>query len=417
MDLESTDMTGLYLLSIAWVLLFVWKRALDYLNLKSFENPIPNELSALISEDKKKQTYLYQRDQTRFSLLSGSLRLIVTLGVLWAGVFAYLSNWLTGMGFSGLTHFLLFFGIIGFAQMILQVPFSLWSTFVIEERYGFNRTTPKTFVSDLVKGLLVGVILGGILLSIFYVTFNSSPRVGWLAAWALVFLFQLLLLYLAPKVLLPIFNKLTPLSEGDLKEAIMKFAQKEKYPLHGIFTMDGSKRSSKANAFFTGFGKEKRVVLFDTLISNQSVSELLSVLAHEMGHDRLGHIPRQLVIAALSSFLLFAGLQWSIAHPSWLMSFGITEPTFALLALYFSFVLSAVTPWFSPVSLWLSRKHEYEADQYSWEKLHDRDSLISALKKMHVEHLSHPTPHPLYVAFHYTHPPLVRRIQALERLS
>lgn len=416
MDIVTTN-TGLILLSTAWVALFVWKRVLDFLNLNSFKKPIPTELAALISEEKKVKSFEYQRDQVRFSLLAGSFRLVVTLGLLWGGGFVWLSNTLSEQGYAGLSHFLLFFGVIGLAQMLLQIPFAIYSTFVIEARYGFNRTTLGTFFGDLVKGLLVGAVLGGALLSLFYSTFHASPHAGWLAAWVLVFLFQLLLIYLAPKVLLPIFNKLTPLGDGELKEAIVKFAQKEKYPLHGIFTMDGSKRSSKANAFFTGFGKEKRVVLFDTLISNQSVSELLSVLAHEMGHDRLGHIPRQLIIAALSSFLLFAGFQWAVVHPGWLNSMDIAVPTFSLLALYFSFVLSAVTAWFSPISLWLSRKHEYEADKYSWEKLHDRDSLISALKKMHVEHLSHPTPHPLYVAFHYTHPPLVLRIQALERLS
>jgi STE24 endopeptidase len=311
---------------------------------------------------------------------------------------------------------LVFGGILMLLSQFVSLPFSLYDTFVIEEKYGFNKTTPKTFVADLLKGLLLAVLLGAPIFALVLWIFSSVAN-AWLWAWGALSVIQLFILFIAPVAILPLFNKFTPLEEGELRSSIEKFAAAQKYTLSGIFKIDGSKRSTKSNAYFTGFGKTKRIALFDTLIENHSTEELVGVLAHEIGHCKRGHIKQGLVISLISSLLMFFILSLFISQPGLYAAFGVEgTPLYAGL-IFFGFLYAPISMILSLLGNILSRKHEFEADAFAAETTQAPAEMIAALKKLSVDNLSNLTPHPLKVFLEYSHPPVLERIKALRKFE
>jgi STE24 endopeptidase len=312
---------------------------------------------------------------------------------------------------------LLFVGILVFASQLLGLPFSVYDTFVIEERYGFNKTTPKTFLLDRVKGLILTAVIGGAVFSAVLWFFDTAGGFAWLYCWIAVFVFQVILLFAAPYIIMPLFNKFEPLEDGELKDAIERYARGQNFKLKGVFTMDGSKRSSKSNAFFTGFGKSRRIVLFDTLIEKHTVAELVSIVAHEMGHYKKKHIPLAIARSALKTGLMFYLLSLFIENRRLFDAFQMEEVSIYASLLFFGFLYAPVSLLLSLGENALSRKHEYQADSYAVDTAGDGESMITALKKLSVDNLSNLTPHPLTVFLSYGHPPVLQRIRAIRALD
>ena len=393
---------------------FILERSLSWLNTKHRKATLPNSLVGIYDEEKYAKSQQYGADQTRLSWISSTFNVIVMITFLIAGGFGGLDAWLATFFETGLIKTLVFFGIIGLASSIINLPFSIYATFVIEERYGFNKTTPKTFLLDLVKGMIVGAIIGGLLLGAF-VWFHNNVELWWLYAWALFFGFSLLITMFYTSVLVPIFNKLSPLEDGELKEAILAYAKKVNFPLHNIMVIDGSKRSTKANAYFSGLGSAKNIVLYDTLIEKQTKEELVAILAHEVGHYKKKHVLQSIGIAAIQMFVMLFIMQWIVDNPALSIALGGEQPALHLGLIAFTVLyspISTITGLFMNV---FSRKNEYEADAYA-AKTYQATPLVTALKKLSVDSLSNLTPHPAFVFFHYSHPTLLQRMAALEKV-
>jgi STE24 endopeptidase len=314
--------------------------------------------------------------------------------------------------FSGV-FFLIFLGIL---QWAISLPFQLYTTFKIETDFGFNKTTFETWIADLFKGLLVAAILGLPLL-VFVLWIFETAQNAWLWAWIVVTVYQVILMVLAPAVIMPLFNKFTPLPANDLRNAIEAYAQKEAFPLSEIYTMDGSRRSTKANAFFTGLGKLRRIVLFDNLVAKNSNEELVAILAHEIGHFKKRHIMRQLSWSILASFAMFYLMGIFLEWAPNLFPFGILNPNVAVSLIAFGVLYGPLGTLTGLVSMWMSRKYEFEADQFSIETYGKPQALANALKRMGLDHLSNPQPHFLKVITSYTHPPLPERVAFISKLS
>jgi STE24 endopeptidase len=300
-----------------------------------------------------------------------------------------------------------------FLSQILSIPFSLYKTFVIEEKYGFNRTTLKTFTADILKGWGIGLVLVTIVFSCLIWFFEKAGNLGWLYAWLSVTVFEVLMIFIAPAIIMPLFNKFTPLDAGSLREEIEKYAASQGFKLKGIYKMDGSKRSSKSNAFFTGLGKYKMIVLFDTLIEKHGVDELVSVLAHETGHYRKKHIAKSFVLSFLTMGLMFLILSFFINNPRLFAAFGMNNVSVYASLIFFGFLYTPINFIFSILGNILSRKHEYEADLYAVTTYNKPGSMVLALKKLAVHNLSNLTPHPWKVFLDYSHPPVLDRIKAI----
>ena len=406
-----------------------WGNLLTILSSKKVDK-LPDEVKDVYDQDEYDKSRQYSREKNIFGIGTSTFQLIVFLLFFLLGGFNWLDlqvrSWVDASFFNFLPEFfkekeilhgLLYMGSLMFASGLLGTPAALYSTFVIEEKYGFNKTTLKTFIRDRIIGVILAILLGGPLLSLILWLFGfaASDPLTWLYVWGAVFLIQMILMYVAPVWIMPLFNKFEPLEDGELKDAINDFASKEDFALQGVFKMDGSKRSSKANAFFTGFGKNRRIVLFDTLIESMSTEELVAVLAHEMGHCKKKHITKQLVISLLSMGLIFFLIQTMLNNPGLFEAYKVEN-----LSVYASLVF--ITPLLEPInyivcifSSVLSRKHEYEADAYSAESYGKPEKLITALKTLSKDNLSNLTPHPLEVFTEFSHPPLKDRIKALQQ--
>jgi STE24 endopeptidase len=297
-------------------------------------------------------------------------------------------------------------------SMMLRLPFELWSTFKVEAEFGFNKTTLGTFIADKLKALLLGALLGLPLLALVLWLFEST-RWAALWAWLAVGLFGLLMTWIAPRFLMPLFLKFTPMEDGPLRRAIMALAEKLSFPVAGIFTVDGSRRSTKANAFFAGFGRTRRIALFDTLLEGHTQEEIVAVLAHEIGHAKLGHVPRMIAADLAQSALMFGLLHIALHDTRLFAAFGVAYPSVGIGLVLFSMIYGAWSHLIDPLFQALSRKHEFEADAFARESMGSAGPLASALKKLSKEHLAHLTPHPLYVWLHHSHPPVGQRLAAL----
>jgi len=388
----------------------------DFLNLGNLNQPIPEQFKDYYDQEKYSKSQDYLKTNTKFGFITSSFDLVIILGFWFSGGFQFIDSFARSFNFGSIVTGLLFTGTLLILKFVLSLPFSIYSTFVIEEKFGFNKTTPLVFVTDIMKSIILGCVLGGVLLSMIFWFFEFGGEFAWAYYWAASTLFLLVVQYIVPTWIMPLFNKFTPMQEGSLKDAILNYAKSIDFSLANIFVMDGSKRSSKSNAFFTGFGKNKRIVLFDTLIKEQTVSELVSVLAHEMGHFKKKHIIKRMITGIVQMGVVFFLISIFISHKGLFSAFFMENISIYAGLIFFSMLYSPIDLFISIIFQVLSRKDEYEADRFAVRTLKESSSLISALKKLSVHNLSNLTPHPFYVFLNYSHPPVLERIHALKKL-
>jgi STE24 endopeptidase len=385
----------------------------DLLNLRALRAGLPDEFTDVYDAERYRRSQEYTRARTRFGFVPTTFHL-ATLFVFWyAGGFQWLDVEVRALELGPVATGLLYMAALGLARTLLGLPFSYYSTFVIEERFGFNKTTVKTFWADAVKGLLLAVVLGGPLLGAILWFFEAAGSTAWLWCWGVVAAFTIVLQYVAPTWIMPLFNKFEPLEEGDLREAVLDYAGKVSFPLEGLFVIDGSRRSTKANAFFTGFGKQRRVALFDTLIEKHSPDELVAIVAHEIGHYKRGHIKKNTALGILQAGLVFFLLSVFLREEGLFAAFLVEEPSIYAGLVFFGLLYTPIDLVLSAAMQAFSRKHEFEADAFARETTGSGERLASALKGLAADSLQNLTPHPLYVKLHYSHPPLLARIEAL----
>jgi STE24 endopeptidase len=413
-----------YLIIIISLLLlsFVLDTLMDWLNVRSLKTDIPEEFEGYYDKEKYEQSQLYLRENTRFGLIQSCIVLPISIAFILLGGFAWIDYVARSLGWGMIPTGLVFTGLLLALSQIMSLPFSLYNTFVIEEKYGFNRTTAGTFFLDLLKGLGLGILIGAPVLSILLWFFQAAGSLAWLYSWIAIFIIQLVLLYIAPVYIMPLFNKFSPIESGELKTSIEEYAEQQGFALEGIYTMDGSRRSSRANAYFTGFGKMRRIVLFDTLIENHTVAELVGVLAHEVGHYKLKHMHKGLVLSTLSTGLMLYLLSFFLRSPGLYEAFQVrSSPVQDQFPIYAGMVFFGYL--YTPISLlmgilfnFLSRKHEFEADAFAVNTCPDREPFIEALKKLTVDNLGNLSPHPFKVWLEYSHPTVLQRIEKIRSL-
>lgn len=391
---------------------FVFDQVLDYVNLKAQRKDIPDEIASFYDKEKYLKSLDYHRDQTRFSFFTSGFGFVLSFSMLLFGGFGWIDSLLRPYFDNEIFLALTFFGAIMVASDILTLPFQWYSTFVIEERYGFNKTTVKTFITDKLKGYVLGALIGGSLMSLLiYTIYEIGPNFWiWFGLAAAAFVLFMNMFYTT--LFLPLFNKLTPLGDGDLKNAIEAFAKKVNFPLDNIFIMDGSKRSKKANAFFSGIGRKKKIVLFDTLIENHTTDELVAVLAHEVGHFKKKHIVWSYILSIVQIFFTLFILSLMIFNKNLSLALGGQVQAIHLNLIAFMILYSPISGITGLLMSIFSRKNEFEADAYAKET-YSGPALAQALKRLSVDSLSNLYPHPAYVFFHYSHPPLLKRLEAI----
>ncbi len=395
------------------ILEFIIDKVIDYLNAKHFDKKIPEELTDVYDENEYKKSQQYKKTNYRFGLITSSFSLVLILSFLFFGGFEQVDSIARNYSENPIIIALLFFGIIMIGSDIVSTPFSWYQTFVIEEKFGFNKTTKKTFILDKIKGWGMMAIIGGGVLSLIIWFYQISGKDFWMYAWGLVALFSLFANLFYSKLIVPIFNKQTPLEEGDLKTEIELYASKVGFNLKNIFVINGSKRSTKANAYFSGFGKEKRITLYDTLIDKLEKEEIVAVLAHEVGHYKRKHIIFNMITSILLTGFTLYVLSLFINTPELSKSIGVTIPSFHIGLIAFGILYSPISEITGLIMNYFSRKFEYEADAYAKDTFASKP-LISALKKLSKSSLSNLTPHPFYVFMHYSHPTLFQRIKQLK---
>ncbi len=373
---------------IAIILEFVVNLIASILNLKALKFEIPAPLQGIYKPDKYRNSQQYTRSVTRFAFVTSSFRLALLLAFWFGGGFNYLDQIIRSWGFVPIANGLLYVGILLFAYSLVTLPFSIYATFVIEERFGFNRTTPSTFMKDILKEMALALVLGAPLLAIVLALFEYTGYYAWLYCWAAITVFSLGLQFIAPTWIMPLFNKFTPMEPGELKEAILRYARSAKFPVKNVLVMDGSKRSSKSNAFFTGFGRNKRIALFDTLIGKHSVSELVAVLAHEIGHYKKKHILQGTIISILHTGVILFLLSIFMGNPGLYDAFYMEEPSIYTGLLFFSLLYTPAEMILSIVLQVISRKNEYQADRFAAATTEEPVNMVNALKKLSADNLS-----------------------------
>lgn len=392
---------------------FLLRLVADMVNLRAASPSIPEEFRGMLDEGAYRRSQEYLKANTRVSLVDSSVDLAVLLLVWFTGGFNRLDLLIRAFGFNPVISGVLFTGFLLLLQGVITLPFTIFKTFVLEERFGFNKTTPLLFVADTLKALLLGLLLGAPVMALLFWFFEYTGPMAWLWAWGGMAVFSLLLQYVAPTWIMPMFNSFEPLEDDVLKQAIMTYAADVHFPLSGIFVMDGSKRSSKANAFFTGFGKHRRIALFDTLLHNHSVEELVAILAHEIGHFRKKHLLVVMALSILNLGAIFFLLSLFLNNRMLFDAFYMKETSVYGSLILFSLLYFPVEFILSVLLQMLSRKHEFEADHFAVSTCSGGAALAEALKKLSIQNLSNLTPHPLYVFLNYSHPPVLQRIRRI----
>ncbi len=403
------------LIAILIILLvsYIFERYLELLNRKSWSDQLPDALKGYYDDAEYRKAQQYDRAKTKLSATNSTFSLIVMIILLFSGSFALLDSWAKHQSNDLIIQTILFFGVLAFLADILNMPFSIYSTFVIEEHFGFNRSTIKTYFTDKLKGYLLAALLGGSILALFVLFYEVAGNNFWWIAWISISGITLLISMFYTSWILPMFNKLTPLPEGELRTRLMEYCNKAGFPLSQLYVMNGSKRSSKANAFFSGIGPKKKIVLFDTLIEKHSTDELVSVMAHEVGHYKKKHTRFMLLISILQTGFMLALFAKMIGNPGLAQALGAKEPSLSLGMLAFTLLYSPVSMALSIFTNSLSRKHEYEADAFAAET-YAAQPLMDALKKLSKDNLSNLKPHHLYVRIYYSHPTLLQRLGRLK---
>ncbi len=396
------------------VLDYALNTIIDLLNYKKANSTLPSDLKDIFDEEKYQKAIQYQRVNTRFGLWSGFSSLVIMVLVLLFGIFGELDSLVRENFDSVITQTLAFFGIIYILNDLWNIPWQWYSTFKIEEKFGFNKMTPALFWKDKLKSYLVTLVVGGILLSVLVFLITWIGQSFWWIFWVVITIFMTGANFFYTSWILPLFNKLIPLEEGTLREKIMAYGKSVEFPIDNIYVMDGSKRSSKANAFFSGFGKRKKIVLFDTLLDKHTEEELVAILAHEVGHNKKKHTISGMLSGVLQTGAMLFIMSFMIFNPELSHALGAEQLSFPVNFIAFGIIYTPVSLILSLFSNFISRKHEYQADEFAT-ITYNGDALQNALKKLSVDSLSNLKPHKLYVFFHYSHPPLLQRLKAIDK--
>ena len=409
----------LIIVVIAYLIITGFGYWLDFLNLshlKRYGSVIPPEFEGQIDQALLSKTRDYNVEQTRFGFISSVFNNIVSLLFIFVLLNIY-NSWIISLNYSFIMSGLIFFLLISYAETAISMPFSLYSTFKIENRYGFNTMTWRLWITDTIKSLLISTILMGLLISIGLLLIHKNPDLWWLWVWSFFLFFGIFMMYISPYVIEPLFHKFTPIEDEELESGIRSLMEKVGIKVSRVFRMDASKRTKHTNAYFTGIGKVKRIILYDTLIEKMDRAEVISVLAHEAGHWKKKHILKHIVatevIALITIYISFKLIQGNFLTDL----FNINESSFFAKLVVLGFIGSVVSFPFGPVFHYFSRRHEKEADRYSYELTGNADSMISALVKLSKDNLSNLHPHPLYALFHYSHPPVLKRIRSIREMA
>jgi len=409
-----TSTTLFYIIIAIIIINFIVDKILDTLNAKHYNDAIPPELQDVYDEEEYKKSQAYKATNYKFGVWSSTFSIVVTLAFLMFGGFEYVDTLARSYSDNSIVIALIFFGIIMLGSDIISTPFAYYKTFVIEEQFGFNKTTKKTFILDKIKGLLMMVVLGGGIIAAIIWFYEETQHLFWLYAWAIVTVFTVFMNMFYAKLIVPMFNKQTPLEEGSLRDKISAYAQTVGFNLDKIFIIDGSKRSTKANAYFSGFGSEKRVTLYDTLVNDLNEEEIVAVLAHEVGHYKKKHIIFNLIASVLLTGLTLYILSIFISNPLLSHALGVSIPSFHVGLIAFGMLYSPISEVTGFIMNHFSRKFEYQADDYA-KTTYKAEPLITSLKKLSKNSLSNLTPHPAYVWVHYSHPTLLERVKNLKK--
>jgi len=398
---------------IALLFDFVLNCLADYLNLSMLRDDLPRDFEGVYDPERYRKSQEYLKVNTRFGWVTASFDLIVLLAFWFGQGFPLLDDWVRAFNFGPIICGLIYTAALMLIKALLSLPFSIYHTFVIEERFGFNQTSWTTYVFDLLKGLFLAVLLGTPLLAGILAFFEYAGTSAWWFCWIAVTLYMLGVQYIAPTWIMPLFNKYTPLETGELKSAILSYAGSIKFPIENVYVMDGSRRSRKSNAFFTGFGAHRRIVLFDTLVNGHTTGELVAILAHEMGHYKKKHIIQSLILGILQMGFTLYLLSLFISYPGLFEAFYMPRPSVYAGLIFFAMLYSPLDFLIGLFMQGLSRRNETEADHFSIETTQDPQSMVDALKKLSVDNLANLLPHPFYVFLNYSHPPVLQRIKAI----
>jgi STE24 endopeptidase len=416
---NSGENMNSYLIIIFVILIgqYLLELFVDRLNIKNLRPELPEEFKGIYEEEKYAKSQRYTRENSKFGILESTFSIAFIIPFILLGGFNAIDRLARSAGFGPIFTGLIFLGLLILLTSIIELPFSVYDTFVIEEKYGFNKTTVKTFILDIIKSMLLTVIIGAPVFALVLWFFGKSGKLTPLYIWVMVTFFQLFMMVIYPVVIMPLFNKFTPIEEGDLKDALKKYAEENNFKIKGIYKMDESKRTTKPNAFFTGFGKSRRIVLFDTLIEKHSIDELLGVLAHEIGHYKLKHVPKMIIASVLETGLLFFILSLFLGNKELFAAFKMENISIYAGLVFFGFLYSPISMIISMVMNIFSRKHEYEADRFAVKTTGNGMAFVTALKNMSMESLANLTPHPLKVFLNDSHPPVLERIRAIKDLK
>lgn len=403
----------LFIILLIVIIEFVFDWYIEYLNTTFWNDVLPGQLTSFYSADKYKQSQSYEKDNHTISKISSTLSLVISISVLYLGGFGYIDTYMGGFVSNPNLKCLLFFAVLGIAGSIISLPFSLYATFVIEAKYGFNKYTLKTFFIDKLKGTFLAILIGVPLVWFISYLYQQMGSNFWWITWAVVSSFGIIMAMFYTSWILPLFNKLEPLQEGELKNEIEKYLQKVGFNATGVYVMDGSKRSTKANAFFSGLGPKKKIVLFDTLIQKLNTEEIIAVLAHEVGHYKKKHILKSLVISNVQTAAIFYLFSLFSYSPTVYQALGAQGSSLQIDLIAFGILLGPINFALGALSNAFSRKNEFEADAFA-SSTYKSEALKTGLIKISVDSLSNLNPHPLYVKIHYSHPPLLERLKAIK---
>lgn len=403
-----------YLILIIPVAGFITERYLSHLNSKMWSDSLPDKLKGICDEDEYRKSQLYQKENSRLEFWTSLLNLVVIIGTIIAGGFAVLDLFARTISSNMILISLVFFGIIGFVSDIINIPFSYYDTFVIEKKFGFNTMSIRIFITDHLKSWFIALLVGIPVLGFITWVYYKTGKHFWIYSWTVITMFSVFINFFYSELIVPLFNKQTPLGEGTLRSEIEKFAKKAGFRLRNIYIIDGSKRSTKANAYFSGFGPKKRIVLYDTLQKDLTEEEIVAVLAHEVGHYKKKHVLMTLIFSVLLTGLMLYLFSLVVNNPLLSQALGSQTTSFHMGLIVFGILYSPLSLVIGLISNYISRKNEYAADRFARENFKP-EILASALKKLSVKNLCNMMPHPAYVFFHYSHPPLLSRLEKLEK--
>jgi STE24 endopeptidase len=384
------------------------------LNLARLGRPIPDSLAEVFSDETRAKLVDYIRDSKRVSFTRDVTMLGLLIVFWWSGGFGWLQTWAEAQGRGPVFTGVLVIALILLVQTWLSLPFEAWDTFGVEARYDFNKTTVGTFISDHFKSLAIMAIIG-LPVAAVIVWFFQTQALAALYAWLFIAAFTILMTWLAPRVIMPLFLKFQPMEDGQLRDAIFDLAKKLDFPVKEVSVVDGSRRSTKGNAFFAGFGKTRRIALYDTLLKSHTTEEIVAILAHEIGHNKLRHVPVMLALSLAEMGLMLALIGWALKSPQFFAAFGVQGTPVGMGLVLFGMIYKPLGVLTGLLGLAMSRKHEFEADAYAAQAVGTSKPLVEGLKRLSRDHLAHPQPHPLSVWLHYSHPPLIERLSALQR--